>query len=103
MENFCLPPLKILGSNLTGKTMELDGSISSQYISALLLIAPTITNGLTLKLKGEITSRSYIKLTLELMAKFGIQYHWDGNEIFVAEFFQSMRRQSQDPWHQCHV
>ena len=79
------PPLKILGSNLSGKTMELDGSISSQYISALLLIAPTITNGLTLKLKGEITSRSYIKLTLELMAKFGIQYQWEGNEIFVAE------------------
>ncbi|NQU51498.1 MAG: 3-phosphoshikimate 1-carboxyvinyltransferase [Bacteroidetes bacterium] len=79
------PPLKILGSNLSGKTMELDGSISSQYISALLLIAPTITNGLTLKLKGGITSRSYIKLTLELMAKFGIQYQWEGNEIFVAE------------------
>lgn len=79
------PPLKIMGSNLTGKTLELDGSISSQYISALLLIAPTITNGLTLKLKGEITSRSYIKLTLELMAKFGIQYQWDENEIIVPE------------------
>ncbi len=79
------PPLKILGSNLTGKTLELDGSISSQYISALLLIAPTITNGLTLKLKGEITSRSYIKLTLELMAKFGIQYRWEGDEITVGE------------------
>lgn len=79
------PPLKIMGSNLTGGTLELDGSISSQYISALLLIAPTITNGLTLKLKGEITSQSYIKLTLELMAKFGIQYQWEGNEITVAE------------------
>jgi 3-phosphoshikimate 1-carboxyvinyltransferase len=79
------PPLKIMGSNLTGKTLELDGSISSQYISALLLIAPTITDGLTLKLNGEITSRSYIKLTLELMAKFGIQYHWKGNEITVGE------------------
>ncbi len=79
------PPLKIMGSNLTGKTLELDGSISSQYISALLLIAPTITNGLTLKLKSEITSRSYIKLTLELMARFGIQYRWEGNEIAVGE------------------
>lgn len=79
------PPLKILGSNLSGKTLELDGSISSQYISALLLIAPTINNGLTLKLKGEITSRSYIKLTLELMAKFGVQYKWEGNEIFVPQ------------------
>ena len=79
------PPLKILGSHLEGKTLELDGSISSQYISALLLIAPTIENGLTLELKGDITSRSYIKLTLELMAKFGIQYQWKGNKIVVPE------------------
>ena len=79
------PPLKILGSHLKGQTIELDGSVSSQYISALLLIAPTVENGLTLKLKGNITSRSYIKLTLELMAKFGIQYRWDDNEIFVPE------------------
>ena len=79
------PPLKILGSHLKGETVELDGSVSSQYISALLLIAPTIENGLTLKLKGEITSRSYIKLTLELMAKFGVQYKWEGNEITVYE------------------
>lgn len=84
-KNEGFPPLKILGSNLTGKTIELDGSISSQYISALLLIAPTITNGLTLKLKGEITSRSYINLTLKLMAQFGIQYRWEGNKITVAE------------------
>ncbi len=79
------PPLKILGSHLKGETIELDGTISSQYISALLLIAPTIENGLTLKLKGEITSRSYIKLTLELMAKFGVQYKWEGNKITVYE------------------
>ncbi|WP_321998030.1 3-phosphoshikimate 1-carboxyvinyltransferase [Draconibacterium orientale] len=79
------PPLKILGSHLKGQPIELDGSVSSQYISALLLIAPTIENGLTLRLKGDITSRSYIKLTLELMAKFGIQYRWDDNEIFVPE------------------
>ena len=85
LKNEGFPPLKILGSHLTGKTIELDGSVSSQYISALLLIAPTIENGLTLKLKGEITSRSYINLTLELMAKFGIQYKWEENEITVPE------------------
>ena len=84
-KNEGFPPLKIFGSHLTGKTIELDGSISSQYISALLLIAPTIENGLTLKLKREITSRSYIDLTLKLMAKFGIQYRWAGNEITVPE------------------
>lgn len=85
IKNEGFPPLKIYGSHLTGKTIELDGSVSSQYISALLLIAPTIENGLTLKLKGEITSRSYIELTLKLMAKFGIQYRWEENEISVPE------------------
>ncbi len=79
------PPLKIYGSHLKGQTIELDGSVSSQYISALLLIAPSIENGLTLCLKGDVTSKSYIKLTLELMAKFGIQYQWEGNEIVVPE------------------
>lgn len=79
------PPLKIFGSHLKGQTIELDGSVSSQYISALLLIAPTIESGLTLRLTGNITSQSYIKLTLELMAKFGIQYRWEENEIFVPE------------------
>lgn len=79
------PPLKIFGSHLKGKTIELNGSVSSQYITALLLIAPTIENGITLKLNGEITSKSYIKLTLELMAKFGIRYSWEGNTIVVPE------------------
>lgn len=85
LENEGYPPLKIYGSHLKGKTLELDGSVSSQYITALLLIAPTIENGLTLKLKGNITSSSYIKLTLELMAKFGVEYQWDGNKITVTE------------------
>jgi 3-phosphoshikimate 1-carboxyvinyltransferase len=79
------PPLKIFGSHLTGKTLELDGSISSQYISALLMIAPTIQNGLVLKLKGEITSRSYIDLTLNLMALFGIRSQFEGNTITIPE------------------
>ena len=56
MEKEGYPPLKIYGSHLKGKTIELDGSISSQYISALLMIAPTLENGLILRLTGEITS-----------------------------------------------
>ncbi len=85
LKNEGYPPLKIYGSNLTGKTLTLDGSISSQYITALLLIAPTITKGLTLELTGDITSQSYIDLTLKLMSKFGIQYQWEGNKITVPE------------------
>ncbi len=79
------PPLKISGSHLTGKIIEMDGTVSSQYISALLMIAPVIENGLTIKLKGEITSRSYIEMTLLLMARFGINYTWTGDTINVPE------------------
>ncbi len=79
------PPLRIFGSHLKGKVLELDGSVSSQYISALLMIAPTLENGLTLNLRGAIASRSYIQLTLKLMEKFGIRNHWKENVIHVPE------------------
>lgn len=85
LENEGFPPLKIFGSHLKGQSLELDGSISSQYISALLMIAPTIENGLTIQLNGEITSRSYIELTLKLMQQFGIQHKWEENTITVPE------------------
>lgn len=77
------PPLKITGTALKGGTVELDGSVSSQYISALLMIAPTVQGGLTLRLMNKITSRSYIEMTLQLMRKFGIRYQWSGNEIRI--------------------
>lgn len=84
-ENNGYPPLKIIGSHLKGETLQLDGSISSQFISALLLIAPTIENGLIIQLNGNITSRSYIELTLKLMARFGIRYIWKENNITIPE------------------
>ncbi|MDE5420184.1 3-phosphoshikimate 1-carboxyvinyltransferase [Labilibaculum sp. DW002] len=77
------PPLKILGSNLTGEEVSLKGDTSSQYITALLLIAPTLVNGLKIKLEGKIVSRSYIEMTLNIMKEFGIEYEFKGNEIFV--------------------
>ncbi len=79
------PPLRIFGSHLKGKTLYLDGSISSQYISALLMIGPTLENGLAINLQGEITSRSYIELTLKLMEHFGIRYQWENNTITLNE------------------
>jgi 3-phosphoshikimate 1-carboxyvinyltransferase len=85
LEKEGFPPLKIYGSHLKGCTLELDGSVSSQFISALLMIAPTIESGLTLRLKNRITSRPYIDMTLKLMAQFGIQYIWEGSEISIAE------------------
>ena len=85
IENEGFPPLKIYGSHLKGCVLELDGSVSSQYISALLMIAPTIEDGLTLRLKNKITSRPYIEMTLKLMEQFGVQHVWKGNEIRIAE------------------
>jgi len=79
------PPLKILGTSLKGGVLELDGSISSQYISALLMIAPTIPGGLTLKLLNQVTSKPYIELTLNLMKHFGVRHSWTGNEIRIDE------------------
>lgn len=77
------PPLKISGKKLTKDFVEIEGNVSSQYISALLLIAPTLQNGLKLKFKGEVTSVPYIKMTLQLLAELGIDYAWEGNLITV--------------------
>lgn len=85
MEKEGFPPLRIFGSHLKGCVLELDGSVSSQYISALLMIAPTVEGGLTLRLKNKITSRPYIEMTLKLMEQFGVQHAWKGNEIRIAE------------------
>jgi 3-phosphoshikimate 1-carboxyvinyltransferase len=93
------PPLRIVGTALKGGIIELDGSISSQYISALLMIAPTVQGGLTLKLQNQITSRPYIDLTLKLMKKFGIRHSWKGNEIFIAEqTYQPIRFSVEADW-----
>ncbi|WP_320017732.1 3-phosphoshikimate 1-carboxyvinyltransferase [Labilibaculum manganireducens] len=78
------PPLKIFGSNLTGEAVELKGNTSSQYITALLLIAPTLEKGLRIKLSGKIVSRSYIEMTLNIMEEFGVKSEFKGQEIFVA-------------------
>jgi 3-phosphoshikimate 1-carboxyvinyltransferase len=80
-ENF--PPVKISGRKLQGGKLNMNSSMSSQFISALLLIAPTLEEGLDLKLAGEIFSRPYIELTLSLMNQFGIQSEWNENIISV--------------------
>ena len=91
VENEGFPPLKIYGSHLKGCVLELDGSISSQYISALLMIAPTLEGGLTLRLKNKTTSRPYIEMTLKLMEQFGVKHVWKGNEIRISEQKYSAR------------
>ena len=85
IENEGYPPLKILGSHLKGGLLEMDGSVSSQYISALLMIGPLVDGGLTIHLVNKIASRSYIDMTLKLMAYFGISYEWKGNKIHIPQ------------------
>lgn len=70
------PPLRIRGRQLEGGTLQIAGDVSSQYISALLMIAPILTKGLELKLMGNIISRPYIDLTLHLMHEFGVAAEW---------------------------
>lgn len=70
------PPLHIIGRELNGGELTLKGSVSSQYISALLMISPVLTNGLLLHLTGNIISRPYINLTLQLMKEFGASASW---------------------------
>ena len=85
IDNEGFPPLKIWGSHLKGGLIELDGSVSSQFISALLMIAPLVEGGLTLRLLNRITSRSYIEMTLRLMEYFGISYEWKNNEVRIFQ------------------
>ena len=76
------PPLKITGKRLHGGALTVSGSVSSQYITAILLIAPVI-GGIALTIEGEIMSRPYIDMTLALMARYGVKTEWRENVIHV--------------------
>ena len=79
------PPLLIKGKKLEGGLLEVPGNISSQYISALLMIGPKLRNGLTLRLKGDVISRPYIDLTLWTMREFGADADWSNFETISVE------------------
>lgn len=83
MEKEGYPPLRIFGSAMKGGEISLAGGVSSQYISALLMVAPLMENGLILQLKGSIISKPYINLTLQLMEQFGVKADWNGQTIRV--------------------
>ncbi len=81
------PPLKIAAPKKIGSRRQLtiSAGISSQYISALLMIAPVLPEGLELTLEGKIVSIPYIQMTLNLINHFGIQYTWEGNIIRIEK------------------
>ncbi|KQT28502.1 3-phosphoshikimate 1-carboxyvinyltransferase [Chryseobacterium sp. Leaf405] len=86
LENEGFPPLKIKGRKITETKVDVPANISSQFITSLLLIAGKLENGLEINLVGEITSRSYIEMTLNILTKFGIQNSFIGNTIKVEKF-----------------
>ena len=77
------PPIRIEGQKITAHNVNIPANVSSQYISALLLIAPKLQNGIELTLVGEITSIPYIKMTLALLNDLNIQTSFEGNVIKV--------------------
>jgi len=83
LENDGFPPLRIYGKNLTKSKVTLQANVSSQYISALLLIASKLENGLELTLEGEITSVPYINMTLSLLEEIGVETLFKDNIILI--------------------
>lgn len=83
LKNEGYPPLLIKGKALSKNKIVIKGNVSSQYISALLLIAPALSDGLTIQLEGAITSKPYIEMTLSLLQKIGVHISSDDNSIKV--------------------
>ncbi len=85
VENKGYPPLKISAIQEQKETLlEVPGNISSQFISALLMIGPSLPKGVKIRLTTEVFSQPYIEMTLGLMARFGVKSTWEGNEINIA-------------------
>jgi len=78
------PPLRIKGQKLKGGKVEIDGSVSSQFLSALLMIAPLYKEPLELHINNTLVSVPYVEMTLALMKQWGAEYEWKGNDIKVS-------------------
>jgi len=83
LENEGFPPLKIKGKKLKGGKLSIKADVSSQFISAILMISPYFEKGIQLELLGEVLSRPYIEMTLNLMQQQGVGHKWEGNTISI--------------------
>ena len=94
------PPLLIKPSKLISKNLITDSSISSQYISSLLLIAPKISGGLKIQLKGRETSKPYIDMTISLLKKLGVEITITENQISICELqkIESKKHYIESDW-----
>jgi 3-phosphoshikimate 1-carboxyvinyltransferase len=85
LENKGCPPLGISGGGLKGGSIEIDAGISSQFISALMMIGPVLEGGLHITLRGEVVSATYIRMTLALMNRCGAGARFEGREIHIPQ------------------
>lgn len=94
------PPIKIKGKIITKNHVKIKANVSSQYISALLLIAPSLKNGLKIELIGELTSVPYIKMTLSLLNQVGIKTQWNDNiiQVFYKDNTESVKVIIESDW-----
>ena len=99
MEKEGFPPLKIYGRQLSGGTIYLNGGVSSQYLSALMMIAPLTQQGLDIQLEGNIISRPYIDMTIRLMQTFGVETGWNGQQIRIEpQSYQPVPFKVENDW-----
>lgn len=93
------PPLKILGCALMGGDISLNGGVSSQYISALMMIAPYMINGLTIKLEGNVISVPYIRMTMQMMAEYGVEVTFENNTIDIRpQTYKPVKYKVESDW-----
>ena len=99
LEKEGFPPLKIFGSALIGGEIELDGGVSSQYVSALMMIAPYMLNGLKIRLKGNIISKPYIQMTRQMMADYGVDADFEENIVEIKpQVYTPVRYRVESDW-----
>lgn len=99
LEKEGFPPIKIRGKKLKGGEVVVPGSISSQYISALMMIAPTMSEGLIINIENEIISQPYIELTKKLMGEYGVKVKWEKNRIEIKpQKYKSVNFKVESDW-----
>ncbi len=99
IENEGFPPLRIYGSALTGGEIRLNGGVSSQYISALMMIAPYMQKGLKIILEGNVISVPYILMTLNMMRDFGVKASFENNIIEIKpQSYRPVKYRVESDW-----
>lgn len=89
LENKDYPPVKIKGKALAGNTVSIDGSISSQFLTSILMIAPLLKTDSTIEIEGELVSKPYIDITLAIMSRFGVEVQNNDYQSFMVKGNQS--------------